>query len=49
MIQWSQKSKVRPLRIILDRSLRILGMVLVVGAILLGRSIYSHWLLAWLA
>ena len=42
MIQWSQKIKVRPLRIILDRSLRILGMVLVVGAILLGRSIYSQ-------
>lgn len=42
MMQWSQKIKVRPLRIILDRSLRILGMVLVVGAILLGRSIYSQ-------
>jgi len=42
MIQWSQKIKVRPLRIILDRSLRILGIVLVVGAILLGRSIYSQ-------
>jgi hypothetical protein len=42
MIQWSQKIKMRPLRIILDRSLRILGMVLVVGAILLGRSIYSQ-------
>ena len=42
MIQWSQKIKVRPLRIILDRSLRILGMVLVVGAILLARSMYSQ-------
>jgi len=42
MIQWSQKIKVRSLRIILDRSLRILGMVLVVGALLLGRSIYSQ-------
>jgi hypothetical protein len=42
MIQWSQKIKVRPLRIILDRSLRILGMGLIVGAILLVRSIYSQ-------
>jgi hypothetical protein len=42
MIQWSQKIKVRPLRIILDRSLRIFGMGLIVGAILLVHSIYSQ-------